>query len=265
MKLSNKLRRIIYLSSTLLAAGGLFGVTTGLANADSTTDHQNVNPANTTKVVQNNVNTKTTLTSVASTSNDNMADTSSKPTLGSSNTSASSLTSSNSNVSNVASQRVSNTLNKITSNSVQNTTQSVSSNDISNSNNNMSSASNSSSSNSSSVAINPSLDGATPSFIMNGTDFTAIHDRTPGYIWNEFYHPLSSLERKSKEFVAFRESSGSYKARNGYRYGRFQFMPSQLHYNYSKTNQERTADRYVANRYGNWYRAALHEYEDYWY
>lgn len=72
MKLSNKLRKIIYLSSTVLATGGLLGITTGLANADSTTNHQSVSPANTTKVVQNNLNIKATPTSIVSTSNNNM-------------------------------------------------------------------------------------------------------------------------------------------------------------------------------------------------
>lgn len=56
----------------------------------------------------------------------------------------------------------------------------------------------------------------------------------------------------AKEWIAQRESSGSYTAQNGRYIGRYQLTDSYLNGDYSPANQERTADNYVASRYGSW-------------
>ena len=69
---------------------------------------------------------------------------------------------------------------------------------------------------------------------------------------------LSKANRKAKAWIAYRESRGSYKARNGIYIGRYQLTRSYLKGDYSKYNQEVTADRYVKGRYGSWVKAKNH-------
>lgn len=56
----------------------------------------------------------------------------------------------------------------------------------------------------------------------------------------------------SKEWIAQKESGGSYSARNGQLIGRYQLSASYLNGDYSEANQERVADQYVTSRYGSW-------------
>lgn len=63
---------------------------------------------------------------------------------------------------------------------------------------------------------------------------------------------LSSSEQAAKEWIAQRESGGSYTAQNGQYYGKYQLSSSYLNGDYSAANQEQVADNYVANRYGSW-------------
>ncbi|MGX7205878.1 aggregation-promoting factor [Enterococcus pingfangensis] len=56
----------------------------------------------------------------------------------------------------------------------------------------------------------------------------------------------------AKEWIAQRESSGSYTATNGQYIGRYQLSASYLNGDYSAENQERVADQYVTSRYGSW-------------
>ncbi|EOH86409.1 LysM peptidoglycan-binding domain-containing protein [Enterococcus pallens] len=56
----------------------------------------------------------------------------------------------------------------------------------------------------------------------------------------------------AKEWIAQKESSGSYDATNGQYIGRYQLSASYLNGDYSPANQERVADQYVAQRYGSW-------------
>lgn len=63
---------------------------------------------------------------------------------------------------------------------------------------------------------------------------------------------LSASDSTAKEIIAQRESSGSYTARNGQYYGRYQLSISYLGGDLSAENQERVADAYVASRYGSW-------------
>lgn len=67
---------------------------------------------------------------------------------------------------------------------------------------------------------------------------------------------VSGSEAEAKEWIAQKESGGSYTATNG-RYigryiGRYQLTDSYLNGDYSAENQERVADAYVAGRYGSW-------------
>ena len=62
----------------------------------------------------------------------------------------------------------------------------------------------------------------------------------------------SGSEAEAKEWIAQKESGGSYTATNGRYIGRYQLTDSYLNGDYSAENQERVADAYVAGRYGSW-------------
>ena len=63
---------------------------------------------------------------------------------------------------------------------------------------------------------------------------------------------VSGSEQSAKEWIASRESGGSYGATNGRYIGRYQLDASYLNGDYSEANQERVAQQYVTNRYGSW-------------
>ena len=65
----------------------------------------------------------------------------------------------------------------------------------------------------------------------------------------------SSSEQEAKEWIAQRESGGSYTAQNGQYTGRYQLSSSYLNGDYSPANQERVADNYCLERYGSWQNA----------
>lgn len=69
----------------------------------------------------------------------------------------------------------------------------------------------------------------------------------------------------AKEWIAQRESSGSYDATNGQYIGRYQLSASYLNGDYSPANQERVADEYVAGRYGSWENAKSFWLANGWY
>ncbi len=77
----------------------------------------------------------------------------------------------------------------------------------------------------------------------------------------------SGGEAAAKEWIAQRESGGSYSAYNpagGY-YGRYQLNPSLISYGASPAQQEAAADNYVANRYGSWSNAKSFWQANGWY
>ena len=63
---------------------------------------------------------------------------------------------------------------------------------------------------------------------------------------------VSDSEQSAKEWIASRESGGSYGATNGRYIGRYQLDASYLNGDYSEANQERVAQQYDINRYGSW-------------
>ena len=63
---------------------------------------------------------------------------------------------------------------------------------------------------------------------------------------------VSGSDAEAKEWIAQKESGGSYTATNGQYIGRYQLTASYLNGDYSAENQERVADAYVSGRYGSW-------------
>lgn len=69
----------------------------------------------------------------------------------------------------------------------------------------------------------------------------------------------------AKEWIAQKESGGSYTATNGHHIGRYQLDPSYLNGDYSAENQERVADNYVSERYVTWENAQIFWMNNGWY
>ena len=63
---------------------------------------------------------------------------------------------------------------------------------------------------------------------------------------------LSAEDAAAQEWIAQKESSGSYTAQNGQYYGRYQLTITYLNGDLSPANQEKVANQYVVNRYGSW-------------
>ncbi|WP_265458163.1 LysM peptidoglycan-binding domain-containing protein [Enterococcus sp. HY326] len=76
---------------------------------------------------------------------------------------------------------------------------------------------------------------------------------------------VSGSEAEAKEWIAQKESGGSYTATNGQYIGRYQLTSSYLNGDYSAANQEAVADAYVASRYGSWTAAQAFWLANGWY
>lgn len=76
---------------------------------------------------------------------------------------------------------------------------------------------------------------------------------------------ISLSDSSARDWIAARESGGSYTATNGNYYGKYQLSRSYLHGDYSAANQDRVANQYVAARYGSWQGAVNHWKEYGWY
>lgn len=75
----------------------------------------------------------------------------------------------------------------------------------------------------------------------------------------------SSAEASARAWIVQRESGGDYNARNGKYIGKYQLEKSYLNGDYSPANQEKTAERYVKQRYGSWVNAQKHWQTHNWY
>lgn len=72
-------------------------------------------------------------------------------------------------------------------------------------------------------------------------------------------------EAAAKEWIAQKESGGSYTVTNGQYYGRYQLTSSYLHNDFSSANQEKVAQEYVTSVYGSWNNAKSFWSENGWY
>ena len=79
------------------------------------------------------------------------------------------------------------------------------------------------------------------------------------------YHDHQYDDMSAKDYIAWRESGGDYNAQNGQYYGKYQLQIDMLGGDLSPENQEETAERYVADRYGSWQAAQEHHREYGWY
>lgn len=75
----------------------------------------------------------------------------------------------------------------------------------------------------------------------------------------------TSSDDSAKAWISNHESGGSYTARNGQYYGKYQLSASSLNGDYSAANQERVANQYVSSRYGSWSQAKQHWINNGWY
>lgn len=75
----------------------------------------------------------------------------------------------------------------------------------------------------------------------------------------------SSAEASARAWIVQRESGGDYNVRNGKYIGKYQLDKSYLNGDYSPANQEKTAERYVKQRYGSWVNAQKHWQTHNWY
>ena len=91
--------------------------------------------------------------------------------------------------------------------------------------------------------------------VVEETTYEATYKPAAPVVEESYSAPASTVsgsEAEAKEWIAQKESGGSYTATNGRYIGRYQLTDSYLNGDYSAENQERVADAYVAGRYGSW-------------
>lgn len=76
---------------------------------------------------------------------------------------------------------------------------------------------------------------------------------------------VTQSTNSAKEWIASKESSGNYDARNGRYVGRYQLDASYLNGDFSPANQERVVEQYVSERYGSWENAQAFWLANGWY
>ena len=84
------------------------------------------------------------------------------------------------------------------------------------------------------------------------TTMAATSTNTSTSSTSSYTSSLSSSEEAAKEWIAQKESGGSYTVQNKNYYGKYQLSISYLNGDQSAANQEKVADQYVASRYGSW-------------
>lgn len=84
------------------------------------------------------------------------------------------------------------------------------------------------------------------------TTMAATSTTTSTSSTSSYTSSLSSSEEAAKEWIAQKESGGSYTVQNRNYYGKYQLSISYLNGDLSAANQEKVADQYVASRYGSW-------------
>lgn len=91
-----------------------------------------------------------------------------------------------------------------------------------------------------------------------GQSYTATQQQTANTTGN-------GDEAAAREWIAGKESGGSYTVTNGQYIGKYQLSASYLNGDYSAENQERVANNYVSSRYGSWTNAKQHWLQNGWY
>ena len=91
-----------------------------------------------------------------------------------------------------------------------------------------------------------------------GQSYTATQQQTTNTTGN-------GDEAAAREWIAGKESGGSYTVTNGQYIGKYQLSASYLNGDYSAENQERVANNYVSSRYGSWTNAKQHWLKNGWY
>lgn len=98
-------------------------------------------------------------------------------------------------------------------------------------------------------------EAATETAATQETQTAAVETATPAQTTTETASTATTTAAttsSAKEWIAQRESGGSYSATNGQYIGRYQLSASYLNGDYSEANQERVAEQYVTSRYGSW-------------
>ena len=85
----------------------------------------------------------------------------------------------------------------------------------------------------------------------------AVQQAAQGQSYTVTQQPTTSTagngdETAAREWIAGKESGGSYTVTNGQYIGKYQLSASYLNGDYSAENQERVANNYVSSRYGSW-------------
>ncbi len=98
----------------------------------------------------------------------------------------------------------------------------------------------------------------------------AVQQAAQGQSYTVTQQPTKSTagngdETAAREWIAGKESGGSYTVTNGQYIGKYQLSASYLNGDYSAENQERVANNYVSSRYGSWTNAKQHWLQNGWY
>ena len=98
----------------------------------------------------------------------------------------------------------------------------------------------------------------------------AVQQAAQGQSYTVTQQPTTSTagngdETAAREWIAGKESGGSYTVTNGQYIGKYQLSASYLNGDYSAENQERVANNYVSSRYGSWTNAKQHWLQNSWY
>lgn len=98
----------------------------------------------------------------------------------------------------------------------------------------------------------------------------AVQQAAQGQSYTVTQQPTTSAagngdETAAREWIAGKESGGSYTVTNGQYIGKYQLSASYLNGDYSAENQERVANNYVSSRYGSWTNAKQHWLQNGWY
>ena len=98
----------------------------------------------------------------------------------------------------------------------------------------------------------------------------AVQQAAQGQSYTVTQQPTTSTagngdETAAREWIAGKESGGSYTVTNGQYIGKYQLSASYLTGDYSAESQERVANNYVSSRYGSWTNAKQHWLQNGWY